>query len=187
MSILDNSKSIIENIYFLSGIFITIISLFGLYNIVLLKKANKKANKDVLNKYTLDKIEFFCEILIPLYDNYMKICREKKIKRVDVGITELELNQEYFIKTYDQEKYDYEYGLRKEYEEQYRQILNKIELIAITFEKEFADIELGRKIIGEIFCKVVEEMSFEFLTQNINSNLNNFENTILIYNKWKKL
>lgn len=180
----DSSKSILENIYLLSGPIVAIISVVGLYNIFLLKKGIITSTRRDAANHTIKQTDFFCNTIIPLYDEYMHLCKSENIKGIPCEISLLKTNIESFKIDKGEELYNSGFEKIGKYEDQYRIILNKIELVALTFYKGVALEQMGFEVIGLVFCEVVKELSFEIASQRENENDYTLEHILRLYDVW---
>ena len=185
MEIYDSTKPIIENLYLLSAPFIAIITLIGLYNLFLLKKSIINTSKFEQANHSIKQTDLLCNVIIPLYNEYFDWCEKEGIKKWDINISFENTNRETFIKDNNEETLLNEIEKRKKYENVYIDILNKIELVALIFYKEFASEKQGFEIIGKVFCEVVEKLSFEITISRKNKIDMNLEHTLRLFKLWK--
>jgi hypothetical protein len=197
MEIIDTSKSLIENLYFLSGPVLASLGFFILYQIKLAKKSIMLADqqlKEAKNYLrTISKreaatmsakqIEAFIEITIP-------IGNELDSKRKEVDFPKFEGK---IINFTNDEVFSWDIAFTKSYFEKMPsldnidlKLINSLEAFATYFTKGIADEEIAFSSIGRVYCGYVETYyPIISLLRGSKQPQKYYNNLIELYRIWK--
>ena len=78
MDIIDTSKSLLENLYYLSGIFILISILVAVWQLILTKRTLRINSKRNAADLAAKQVELYFSIVMPLQNRVYDLEKEKK-------------------------------------------------------------------------------------------------------------
>ena len=184
MEFFDSSKSIIENLYLLSGPILTILAVAGVIQIFIARKTLKvNSQRDAAN-LAAQQIKNYCEQLIPLMTKYDFSLRDEKIKEVKIEIGDF--NEEYLEQKLGKETVMKIRIERMKFLVLYLDVLNNLEAFATYFTKGVADEEIAFSSIGRTYCSSVEGYFFEISDCRNLKDEHSFQNIIDLYKIWKE-
>lgn len=159
LNLIDTRKSVLENMYFASGIVITFTLLLGIYSLREDKRTNKFAKKRTELMVTYDICEKYTYNIIPLIDDYLeKYSKSSMHDSLTEFGSKFNSNSKFENIPSKQEFITQQltkYGLSSNYYNDTLNLLNKLEIIALVFDAEMANIEISKKIIGESYIDIV--------------------------------
>ncbi|EMY3479061.1 hypothetical protein AAIP31_002303 [Flavobacterium psychrophilum] len=183
MEIFDYKKSLVENIYLISGPILAILGFAAILQLRLTKKAMIMSSKRQAAELATKQINVYCKQIIPLQDKFTDKKREQNIERIvpenlkKFTIQELESNVNHeIIKKKTKEFVDNIDDILA--------ILNAFESFAIYFTKGVADEEIAFSSIGRTYCFSVETFSFDLSIIRKDDEICGFENVIKLYQMW---
>lgn len=143
MTLFDETKSILENLYFLSGPLVLIVAIFGLKQIKIAKdslRINSKRQSAIL---AFDLSQKYMETIQTDYENLTD-----QMSELGIDYTKLEELNLPNLKLIDKKNKNYsEFEKAKKYCEDlefaYSQILNKLEAYSVPFNNKIADEEIA--------------------------------------------
>lgn len=199
MEIFDNTKSLVENLYLLSGPIIAIIGSFVIYQLYLAKKAIKLSENQLTQaknylktiskreaaSIAAKRVEFFIAKIIPLGN---KIHEEKE--KSDIVVFKGK------VKDFNQSEFG---DWTKEYQKFFfdlidnnrillgLDLINYLEGFAVYFTKGIGDEKIAFSSIGSQFCDYVETYypSISFIRTDNNPN-KSYDNLVELYEIWSK-
>ncbi len=183
MDLFDTSKSLIENLYYLSGVLILLSLLFGIFQLIYTKKTLYINSKREAAKLAAQQVEIYMARVIPLHNKMFALEIEKKIKRIKVEVGDF--NNKYLIDKMGKEEY------KKAIEERFKlltislMVINAMEAFSVYFVKGVADEEIAFSSVGRTFVNSVESIYFDIASFICEDNENSFQNLIQLYKLWK--
>lgn len=184
MEFIDYSKSLIENLYFISGFILATMAIVGIYQLVLTKRAIKINSSREAASLAASQVELYCSKTIPLQDAYFNSIRANKIKGIEYEIGEFRLD--YVYSTIGKEKVKRFLTERIQIMlDHFLSAINSMEAFALYFTKGVADEEIAYSSIGETFCSSVKGLYIEISFSRSNDG-HAFENTISLYKLWSE-
>lgn len=198
MEIIDTHKSILENLYFLSGPILAVLGLFIFRQIklaknqfIIAKKQLEESQKQLkINSQrqaaslAADKVKEYCSELLPLID---RISIEKeKIKYVDfTGPIMNFTNDE--LKNFDKEFLDAFLNRPIEIAFLELEIINNLEAFSVYFVKGIADEKIAFNSIGKTFCNSILQYypTISLLRGSKNAN-KPYDTLIQLYRCWSE-
>lgn len=182
MEFFDSSKSILENIYFLSGPIIALFAVAGVFQLFLTKKAIKINSQRESANIAAQQVREYSTNIIPLINKYNFALRKEKIKPVDIELGP-------FRRSYLEKKLGKE-RVREIQIERLRttifllEMLNSLEAFATYFTKGVADEEIAYPSIGKTFCFTIESHFFDIGCCRKEEDYS-YQNIIELYEIWK--
>ena len=183
MEWIDTSKSILENLYFLSGFILTITLVIGIIQISLTKKSLKTNSNRAAANLAANQIEIYCNKIIRLQNNIFFKETEKKVPNIKLEVGEF--NKSYLIKKLGEATYENNIKERFPVTLYVLDVLNAMESFAIYFTKGVADEEIAYSSIGRTYCNTVEDLYFDIASYLSDDNDKSFSNLIELYKLWK--
>lgn len=160
INLYDPSKSVLENLYYLSGIVITFTLWFAYYSLKINKdtiKDEKKRNENfvtyqICEKYSdniLPEIEKFRSKYMSSETRIQDLSKELKnlLDNKSAGIQETKIIQIELLK---------KFNLDGDYYNNAIDLLNKLEIIAIAFHEDLPSIKIARSIMKATFSPFVD-------------------------------
>jgi hypothetical protein len=92
MEFFDSSKSIIENLYLLSGPILALLAIAGVIQLFIARKTLIVNSQRDAAKLAAQQIKDYCERLIPLMTKYDFGLRKEKIKDIKIEIGDFNVN-----------------------------------------------------------------------------------------------
>ncbi len=196
MNIFDTSKSLIENVYLLSGPILAIFGFSVIRQIKLAKDQLKTAKDQLLENQkqlviisSRDAIKTAAEQVKFYMDTIVKYANEASDKIKEIGITRIEIQTTRFIKQ------DILNDQRTEEIISYMEksdkmllfdlnLMNSLETFSTYFTQKVADETVAFQSVGRSFCHTVEKISFRLSSVRDNET-DYFKNTVSLYNLWK--
>jgi len=184
MTFFDCSKSIVENLYYLSGILLTISLLIGIYQLYLTKRVFKITSKRAAAEIAVKQIDIFTDKIVPLLNNLFEA--EKKH-----GITKPKIEIRSFTRKHLVEKLkDSEFKRIKTEREKVMllsiETLNSLEAFSVYFVKKCADEEIAYSALGRTFCESIEGLYFDISFLRPEGREDSFQNIIDLFKIWNK-
>jgi len=182
MQLIDTSKSLLENLYYVSGILILITVVIGIIQISLTKKISQTNSRREAALLSLKQIELYTTQIMPL------------ISKIDFDIPSTTDIRAYELKEFCrnelQKKFtkdQFENRLIKSLAQSAELVtaMNAIDTFAICFVNELADEKIAFSSIGLSFVLTVESLYFD-LSISVHDNSNFFENVLKLYDIWSK-
>lgn len=183
MNFFDSSKSIIENIYFLSGPILAILGVTGVIQLFFAKKALITNSKREAANLAGNQVEIYSNKIIPYLTDLYAHKKENNIEDVVIEIGEF--NQEYLIQILGRDKCIQLSKKRRILAVPFLRVMNSLEAFSTYFIKRVADEEIAYSAVGKSFCHVVERMYFD-ISSCCRKDDPRFSNTIALYNIWKE-
>jgi hypothetical protein len=183
MEIYDSSKSLIENLNYLSGPILAIVGFAAIIQIRLAKKAIVISSQRQAAELATRQIDFYSKEIIPLQEEFNKIEKEKQIDRITIDFTEF--TEEYIEKTIGKEKKEAIYDQRYKVMIPILRVLNSLEAFSTYFTKRVADEEIAYSAVGRTFCATIEEHHFDIsLILGSEHEDKAYQNLISLYRLW---
>ncbi len=199
MKFFDEHKSILENLYLLSG---PIIALFGFFifrqislakeQIIIAKGQLEEAQKQLKISSKRDSIKLAAEQIYFLLNDIVKHSNDFYLKRTAANIDLIEIPTKVF--EFDDIKKVIKDKNPKEYIDKllttgtdFLLILNLLETFATYFIQEVADENVAFEAVGATYCSIVEQHSYILSAVRKGKKdkpRTNFSNLIKLYNIW---
>lgn len=182
MEIFDTSKSLVENIYLLSGPTLAIFGLAGIIQLRLTKKAIIVSSQREAAKLAAHQIEIYHNQIIPLQNQifYTELNEKLNSVKIDIG----EFNKEAVIEKLGQEPTNQINIERIKLITPMLKALNAMEAFSVYFTKGVADEEIAYSSVGRTFCSSVESLYFDIATCITKGEDHTFQNIIGLYKIW---
>jgi hypothetical protein len=182
MEIFDSSKSILENLYYLSGILILISIIIGLIQLSIAKKTLKINSKRDAATLAANQVDIYMTRVIPLHNKLFHYENKEKIERPKVPVGEF--TTEALIEKIGQDEYIKVVKERIKLTSLSLATLNSMEAFSVYFMKEVADEEIAFSSVGRTFTESVESLYFDIASCR-DKDSKPFQNTIELYGMWK--
>jgi hypothetical protein len=184
MEIFDYSKSIVENVSYLSGPIIALLGFVVFYQLRLAKKAIVITSKRQAAELSTKQIEIYYNVIIPLQSKFTNLIVAEKFDNVEIR------NLKKF--TFSELSSGKEDNLLKEAEFISKNVIpavdamNSMEAFSTYFTKGVADEEIAFSSLGRTFCSTVKKLSFVYciLRNDESHDVLPYENTIKLYDLW---
>jgi hypothetical protein len=182
MEFFDSSKSIVENLYLLSGPILALLAIAGVIQLLQAKRTLVISSQRDAANLAASQLKDYCERIIPTMNKYDLAMRKEKIKDVDIKIGEF--NQEYLIKNLGESKFKEIRIERLKFLTLQLNAINSLEAFSTYFIRGIADEQIAYSSVGRNFCFSVENYFFE-IADCRNENDNSFQNIIELYKLWR--
>ena len=198
MELYDSTKSIVENLYFLSGPLLAFFGMMILFQVYYAKKSIKLAKSQLIQAkehlktisqreaatIAAERINFFTANIIPIGDNLYK---ERKKINFPLFNGKIDSFKHKEIQNWDLDfkKSFLEHGLKNP-KILGQELINNLEGFSAYFTNGIANEKIAFSSVGTAFCSYVEKYyPFICLMQN-STNVNNpYCNIIELYGMWK--
>lgn len=184
MELLDASKSIIENIYLISGPTLAVLGVVAIFQLKLTKKAIIISSKRQSAELATKQLEYYESKIISALDNLSKIEREDKLDKIELKIGNFK--QIEIINQLGKEKTSQLIKEREKHILLYTRILNSFEAFSTYFTKGIANEEIAFSAVGKTFCYSIEYYYFYISVFIDESNDISYQNTIELYKLWSQ-
>lgn len=184
MEFFDSSKSIVENLYLLSGPILTLLAIAGVIQLFITRKTLIVNSKRDAANLAAQQIKDYSTTIIPKMTKYDLSLMKDKINSAKIEIGDF--NVEYLIKILGKEKVSEVRKERLKYLVLWLDVLNSMEAFATYFTKGVADEEIAFSSIGRTYCYSVENYFFEISNCRNLKDDNSFQNIIDLYTIWKE-
>ncbi|MBP6039448.1 MAG: hypothetical protein KA523_04525 [Flavobacterium sp.] len=195
MELFDSTKSIVENLYLLSGPLILISIIIGIYQIKISQNSLNQSKKDLfINskrdsiKLALEQDKYILEKITPIEIELINYRKEKKYKmefyKKPILFTKKELDNygkdklNNYIKVTDMGNTDM---LTKMIT-----IIHNLNCVAVHYNSKIADDETGFITSGQYFCNVVEAYYPIIAIRRQNNNDVRYKDIKELYSRWSK-
>ena len=182
MQLFDNSKSIIENLYFLSGPVLAFLGLAAIMQLRLTKKAIVTSSKREAARLSAKQIDHYNNQIIPLLDDLFRIRLKEKIE--DVVIEVGDFNREAVESKLGKEETKKIIVARIKLIIPVLRVINSMEAFSTYFTKGVADEEIAYSAVGRTFCNSIEGLYFDIATCLKKDEDSSFQNIIRLYQIW---
>jgi hypothetical protein len=182
MDFFDSTKSIVENLYLLSGPILTLLAVAGIVQLFLTKKTLIiNSQRDAAN-LAAQQLRDYCERVIPTLNKYDISLRKEKIQDVDIEIGEF--SRQYLEKKLGKPRLKEIVNERLKLLYLQLNALNTLESFSIYFVKGIADEQIAYSSVGRTFCFSVEKYYFDIAFSRSKDD-NAFQNIIDLYKLWR--
>lgn len=175
---IDKIESWLQIAYFISGVLLAAVALYGTVQVKLLKKSIKISSQHA----TWQKaVEFSDRYLINnriLLNKFIKKCKDDGIPYAYKG------SIGNFRPGEISEKYKETHKKRKSYYDLWIPILNDLQVIASAFISGVADERIGFEFIGRSYCNDVITLYDLISESNIYRTINYYDNIIKLFEIW---
>ena len=183
MNIFDPTKSLIENLNYLSGPIIALMGFAAIIQLWLAKKAIVTTSKRQAAELATKQIDKYAEQIIPLQNKHNafaeKLNQEKlkfpEIKEFTLKEIEKEYSEEVFLK-------NIEIGITNL--SLINPVLNAMDTFATYFIKGVADEEIAFSSIGVTFCYSTEQYFFHICMARSEDDSIIYNNLVSLYHLW---
>jgi hypothetical protein len=194
MEIIDTTKSLIENLYLISGPILLISIIIGIYQLNSSKKLFIQA-ENVLDinskrdsiKFAIEQHKYIQDKLIPLELEIMEIKSKNKLKiyKYNEEFKHFTINELKSFGNDKMKKYLSNSG-DLEYTKKAIELVMKLNMISVPFNTLVADDEIGFKSFGIYYCKIIE--SYYPMIALLREQENDFRYNDIreLYNRWNK-
>ncbi|MBX7204376.1 MAG: hypothetical protein K1X81_03025 [Bacteroidia bacterium] len=188
MEFFDSSKSIIENISLLSGTLIFLVTLVGLWQIVLTKKSMRISSQRDAAKLSLELCEKFNQEMNSKVSN--TLYQEFKSNNLDFDFISDSNNvlssiDEKEIKNTLGNYYEIMKNLNGKLNYHLQDVADSLECLAIPIINKIADEQIAYHFAGYPFVQCTKLCSYYIVARN-NKNPETYENLISLYCLWNK-
>jgi flagellin-specific chaperone FliS len=183
MEIIDNSKSLLENLYFISGILILITIVIGLIQLFYTKKTLITNSKRDAATLAAQQVEIYMNRVIPLHNKLFHFEIEKDLDKPKLEVGEFCTKS--LIETLGNDKYLEIMTDRVKVTPLTLAIFNSMEAFSVYFIKEVADEEIAFSSVGRTFTKSVESLYFDLANCRESKDSKSFQNLVELYTLWK--
>jgi hypothetical protein len=197
MSFFDTSKSILENLYFMSGPILAVLGFF-IFRQIKIAKEQLKIGKDQLMetqkqlfinstrdsiKLAAEQINYYLTTLVPIANEELKKRQNLDFPSIDFKPTRF-INQEVLDSARVTEILPY---LKKMIDTEYvpTGTMNSLETFATFFVQKVADENVAFQSVGKSYCETVKRLSIELSTVRHDDD-GYYRNTIVLYRLWNK-
>jgi len=184
MQIIDTSRSVLENLYYLSGVLILISIVIGLRQLYLTKSTLEINSKREAASLAAKQVEVYTTRIIPLLNKVFFEEQRQKVIHFDVEVDEFKASA--LIKNMGEEKYQAAILERIKICTIVLEAINAMEAFSVYFIKEVADEEIAFSSVGRTFTKSVESLYFDISCVLADDNDKSFQNLIKLYDMWSK-
>ena len=183
MNILDESKSLIENISLLSGPILAILGFAAVIQLRLTKKSIITASMRQAAELSSKQVEVYNNKIIPLQDKLFLKETELKVEKPQLHNLEKFLKQEI---TAQLDAKSIENAINQSIPTIFQLliILNNMEAFSTYFTKGVADEEIAYSAIGRTFCHTIDGYSFDICILREDDETSAFNNLIELYKIW---
>lgn len=182
MEIFDSTKSLLENLYYLSGILILISIIIALIQLSIAKKTLKINSKRDAATLAAKQVEIYMTRVIPLHNKIFHYELKEKIERPEISVGEF--TTEVLIEKMGKDEYLKVAKERMKLLSICLATLNSMEAFSVYFIKEVADEEIAFSSVGRTFTKSVESLYFDIASCRSKES-KPFQNLIELYGIWK--
>jgi hypothetical protein len=184
MELIDKSKSILENAYFVSGILILVTVVVGIVQVILAKRTLKINSRREAAKLAAEQIEIYMIRVIPLHNKLFYAEAEHKVKSVKLNVSEFTIKA--LIEAMGEESYKAAVKDRIKLVTYTLNVINSMEAFSVYFTKGVADEEIAFSAVGQTFVKSVESMYFDIASCINDSDDKSFQNLVQLYKLWSE-
>lgn len=183
MEFFDSTKSIVENLYLLSGPLIFLIGIIGLVQLKLTKKAIIISSQRSSAQLAAEQVEMYNNNIIPMQDNLFIERSKEKVSKISYKQGEFNRKSIYALLGEDTaKKYSFESG-RLKTAIPFLRVINAMEAFSIYFIKGVADEEIAFSSVGQTFCDTIKSLHFDIAIVKTDEDAA-FQNTIELYKLW---
>ncbi len=183
MEIFDQSKSLVENLSYLSAPIVAILGFAAIVQLRLTKKAIVVTSQRQAAELATQQIEVYTKNIIPLENKLSRIRNGENFKELNIidskEFTIQELKTKIDLKTINERSDE---NIRNM--ESILDILNAIETFSTYFSKGVADEEIAYSSLGVTFCSSVQEYTYELSILRDEDDGNAFDNLVALYKIW---
>jgi hypothetical protein len=185
MEFFDSSKSIIENIYFLSAPILLIVAIIGLAQIWVAKYTLKISSKREAALFSFDLCEKYMASTDEIYQTILENLSELKIDYRKIEKTRLDNFTDTEIRSLLSEQYDLISNNYENLKGAFINLLNELERYSLPFISKIADEQIAydNECINFIH-KVKLSSFFIFKSRELRETNLMFENTTKLYAIW---
>lgn len=184
MEFFDSSKSIVENLYLLSGPILTLLATAGVVQLFITRKTLIINSKRDAANLAAQQIKDYSDRIIPRITKYDYILLKENIENIKIEIGDF--NIEYLNQKLGEKKVNEILKERLKFVSFWLDVLNPMEAFATYFTKGVADEEIAFSSIGRTYCYSVENYFFEIANCRNLKDDNSFQNLIDLYKIWKE-
>lgn len=184
MEFFDTSKSIVENLYLLSGPILTLLAIAGVIQLFITRKTLIINSKRDAANLAAQQIKDYSVRIIPKMTKYDFSLIKEKIEKTKIEIGDF--NVEYLVQKLGAKKVSEVRNERLKFLVLWLDVLNSMEAFATYFTKGVADEEIAFSSIGRTYCYSVENYFFEIADCRNLKDDNSFQNIIDLYKIWKE-
>jgi len=182
MNLIDHSKSILENLYYLSGILILVTDYIGLIQISLTKKALRISSQREAALLAVKQIDLYTSVIMPLIDQITFLKHEKRINHYNIN----EFNNNVLVNKVGEGEYKKILQRTLIFLDKIVPALNAMDAFSVYFVKAIADEQIAFSCIGETFIKSVEALYADISIACGNEKNKSYINLLILYDIWNK-
>jgi len=182
MTFFDAEKSLVENIYLLSGPVIAILGFVAILQLKLTKKTLQITSKRQAAELATRQVEIYTNEIIIQQNQIDEFEKTNGIKRIDIDcklFTQDELFNLMSNENISKRRDDFLKNVNS-----IVTMLNSMETFSLYFTKGIADEEIAYSAIGVTFCETVKHYSFELSASRYEAEENVYYNIIKLYDIW---
>lgn len=181
MEIFDSTKSIVENLYFLSGPVLSLLGIVAILQLLMTKKAMiTNARREAAN-IAAQQIDVYNNSIIPLYNELFLLETKKKVSAPPIKPGPF--RHKYLTQNMGEKKCLQIMEKRLPLTLPILQVLNAVEAFSTYFIKEVADEEIAFSAVGQTYCSSIESMFFD-IASGRDVDDQSFQNMIELYRLW---
>lgn len=169
---------ILQLLYFISGMVLAAIGLYGTVQIKLLKKSIKLNSKHATGEKAIEFVLHYLSSNRSLLNKFIEKCKEINTPYAYPGPINNFLPHEIGA------DFLHEHKKRKSLAEEWVPLLNDLEIISSAFVTGVADEKIGFQCIGRSFCKDVIDLYDILSGTNIYEDMNYYSNIVKLFRVW---
>ncbi len=182
MTIFDAEKSLVENIYLISGPVIAILGFVAILQLKLTKKTLQITSKRQAAELATRQVDIYTNQIILQQNQIDEFKKTQGIKKLEIEckyFTQDELFTLMSNENISKRKDDFLKNVNL-----MTTMLNSMETFSLYFTKGVADEEIAYSAIGVTFCDSVKNYSFELSASRYEAEENVYYNIIKLYDIW---
>ena len=183
MSFFNPTMSIVENLYYLSGVFVAVFAFIGLFQLFLTKRTIQVSSERDAAKQSAIQIELFFNKIIPLINEFT-IKNKGKNYPTPMPL-DWQFNHENVKKSFSKKDIALYAKDFLAIADEWIKIANSLEAMSIYFLKGIANEELGFSSIGWQYVNQIEEYYFYYSVLRSNAVSKEYLNSMELYDLWR--
>ena len=183
MNFFDETKSLIENLYFLSGPIIAVFGFTVVIQIWLAKKTIVTSSRRQAAEMAAKQVEIYMNQIIPLHNEFD--VKEKTLNIPNGRIKGLkEYNRVELEKSLPKDEIMRILNARIDFIVLHLKVLNSMEAFSTYFVQGIADEKIGFLSVGQTFCHSIEKYCFDISFSRDDENAEVYLNLTKLYKLW---
>jgi len=183
MPFFDVTKSLVENMYFLSGPILAILGFAAIIQLRLTKKAIVISSKREAARLAADQIDVYTSKIIPLQNDLYTAELKENIPKEKIAIGEF--SRAAVVAVLGEENLRKNEATRLRLVVPLLSVINSMEAFSTYFTKGIADEEIAYSAVGRTFCYSVESLYFDIASCITSKEDKSFQNIVGLYQIWR--